>query len=242
MAPDRVAGFHGVPFDISEHILVVTLEFSNTSKSMAAGRRKRRVSQLAIGSETDGDVLRGKGSIFIQTNRMRKETKKGGGFAYLDGGAEEVGEGKAEALEELLVRFHRGLAVEDGEVVDREREAVGVPAARAVGEEEVGVGSGGAGDRLWEREAGTALGVKVEGDPEAETDVAGHGGEGEVGGPITGGSDAPENREVDAVDAEESEGAEAGCDGFAVVHGVAVGDRIQRQTDVQPNRTRLNQN
>lgn len=54
-------------------------------------------------------------------------------------------------------------------------------AARAVSEEDVGIGSDGLLDQLGEWELRTALGVKVEGYAEAEAGIARHGGNGEVG-------------------------------------------------------------
>lgn len=124
--------------------------------------------------------------------------------------------------------MQRGLAVEDREVVDGKGEAVGVAVAGAVGKEEVGVGVGEAGDPVGEGEGQVAGGVEVEGDTKAEAGVADHAGEGKVGGPVAGGGDAPPDGELDAVGAEELEGAEPRRDGLGVVHGVAVGDRVER--------------
>lgn len=101
-------------------------------------------------------------------------------------------------------------------------------AAGSVGEEEVQVGVGKAGDPVGEWEGRAAGGVELEGDAEAKTSVADHVDEGVVGGPVAGGGDAPPHGELDAVGAEELEGAEPRRDGLGVVHGVAVGDRVER--------------
>lgn len=129
-------------------------------------------------------------------------------------------------MEELLVDFHRGPAVEDGKVINGEGEAITGAVAGEISKEDVRVTVSRARNKFRQREVGVFVGMEVERNAEAESGVPGHGGKGEVGGPTIVGGDAPRDGEVYPMDAKEGEGAKASFDCLVVIHDVRIGDDV----------------
>jgi len=217
VAPLWVASISSSLLEISEEILVVDLEFTDTAVGPALVLLVARVAELGSGTKTDADTV--------------------------DGGADLVAESRGEGGHEIVVHVKRSAAVEESLVVDTKVDVLHIGLAVVILVVDIVVGVTDRGNEIGKRnvalitDIATAL-VEAHDDLELKADVLAHRSDVLVSSEVVvlgaGLRKTPPNINHNTLDTHVLQSDEILLK-LSGVRNTAVGDSIQRKHNINRN-------